>query len=219
MQGQDRIDKLLDIFRCPGAYKGRLVRAQALLRCPWLLHHIRRWLKATRIMILQPHTQVQMYSTQPQVLRIYSGAVHPRNNYLCLPSQITPTIVSMETQVPSRYGPGAIICWLCTSAAVILSWSLNRSSQRYDTITGDFLACLLLHVIALKRFATRDVPRDKIGQLDRNPNDGRHIRYLHGLCAFLHRPMLPGLPQWSCPETFFDGHGHVSFFYHGSCWV
>jgi hypothetical protein len=55
----------------------------------------------------------------------------------------------MDAQVSSLYGPGAIICWLCTSAAVFLSWSLNQSSRRYDTITGDVVACLLLPVIAL----------------------------------------------------------------------
>jgi hypothetical protein len=54
----------------------------------------------------------------------------------------------MDAPVSSLYGPGAIICWLLTVIAVILSWSLNSSSRRYDTITGDLITSLLLPCIA-----------------------------------------------------------------------
>lgn len=55
MRGRNCTDYLSNISKCPGAWKVRLVCARALLRCTWLLHHIRRWLKTTRIRILQPH--------------------------------------------------------------------------------------------------------------------------------------------------------------------
>jgi hypothetical protein len=55
----------------------------------------------------------------------------------------------MAETISSLYGPGAIICWLCTAISVLLSWYFNRSSQRYDTITNDFAGCLLLPAIAI----------------------------------------------------------------------
>ncbi|KAH7083957.1 hypothetical protein FB567DRAFT_550965 [Paraphoma chrysanthemicola] len=55
----------------------------------------------------------------------------------------------MAEPVSSIYGPGAIICWLCTVLAVILSWTFNRSSWEHDTITTDLVACLLLPAVAL----------------------------------------------------------------------
>ena len=55
----------------------------------------------------------------------------------------------MAETISSLYGPGAIICWLCTAISVLLSWSFNRSSQRYDTITSEFAGCLLLPAIAV----------------------------------------------------------------------
>jgi hypothetical protein len=55
----------------------------------------------------------------------------------------------MEEPVSSLYGPGAIICWLCTALSVLLSWGFNHSSRKYDTFTTDVLACLLLPAIAI----------------------------------------------------------------------
>jgi hypothetical protein len=54
----------------------------------------------------------------------------------------------MEEPVSSLYGPGAIICWLCTALSVLLSWSFNHSSRKWDVLTSDVLACLLLPAIA-----------------------------------------------------------------------
>lgn len=55
----------------------------------------------------------------------------------------------MGDTVPSIYGPGAIICWLCTSFSVVLSWKFNIARRKYDFITSDFLACLLLPTVAI----------------------------------------------------------------------
>lgn len=58
----------------------------------------------------------------------------------------------MDTPVSSLYGPGAIVCWLCTVLAVVFSWLFNGSSRRYDTITGDLVASWLLPSIATVHF-------------------------------------------------------------------
>jgi hypothetical protein len=55
----------------------------------------------------------------------------------------------MEEPASSLYGPGAIICWLCTALSVFLSWNFNRSNRRSDTITIDVAACLALPGIAI----------------------------------------------------------------------
>lgn len=54
----------------------------------------------------------------------------------------------MTDPVSSLYGPGAMICWVCTSLAVYLSWSFNHASQRHDRFTSDVLGCLILPAIA-----------------------------------------------------------------------
>lgn len=54
----------------------------------------------------------------------------------------------MADPVSSLYGPGAMICWICTSLSVYLSWSFNYASQRHDRFTSDVLGCLLLPAIA-----------------------------------------------------------------------
>ncbi|KAF2117892.1 hypothetical protein BDV96DRAFT_685537 [Lophiotrema nucula] len=59
----------------------------------------------------------------------------------------------MDAPVSSLYGPGAIICWLCTIVSVLLNWSLNSSSRQHDTITNDFVACLSLPAIAAVHLA------------------------------------------------------------------
>ena len=50
--------------------------------------------------------------------------------------------------VDSLYGPGTVGAWLLTICAVFISWTLNASSRRKDTISIDFIAMLLLPMIA-----------------------------------------------------------------------
>jgi hypothetical protein len=50
--------------------------------------------------------------------------------------------------VDSLYGPGTVGAWLLTLCAVLISWTLNASSRRKDTISVDFVAALLLPLIA-----------------------------------------------------------------------
>ena len=50
--------------------------------------------------------------------------------------------------VDSLYGPGTVGAWLLTLCAVLISWTLNMSSRRKDTISVDFIAALLLPLVA-----------------------------------------------------------------------
>lgn len=50
--------------------------------------------------------------------------------------------------VDSLYGPGTVAAWLLTLCAVLISWTLNTSSRRKDTISVDLIAALLLPLIA-----------------------------------------------------------------------
>jgi len=50
--------------------------------------------------------------------------------------------------VDSLYGPGTVGAWLLTICAVLISWSLDTSSRRKDTISVDFIAALLLPIVA-----------------------------------------------------------------------
>ncbi|MCJ1394652.1 hypothetical protein MMC18_007532 [Xylographa bjoerkii] len=50
--------------------------------------------------------------------------------------------------VDSLYGPGTVGAWLLTLCAVLISWTLNASSRRKDTISIDFIAALLLPMVA-----------------------------------------------------------------------
>ena len=50
--------------------------------------------------------------------------------------------------VDSLYGPGIVGAWLLTLCAVLISWTLNASSRRKDTISIDFIAALLLPMVA-----------------------------------------------------------------------
>jgi hypothetical protein len=50
--------------------------------------------------------------------------------------------------VDSLYGPGTVGAWLLTLCAVLISWTLNASSRRKDTISVDFIAALLLPLVA-----------------------------------------------------------------------
>lgn len=45
----------------------------------------------------------------------------------------------------------------------------------------------------LRPSTIRGITRDIIGKLGCDPNYGRHVCYFHGLCAFIFRPILPGL--------------------------
>lgn len=50
--------------------------------------------------------------------------------------------------VDSLYGPGTVGAWLLTICATSISWTFNKSSRRNDTISVDFIAALLLPLIA-----------------------------------------------------------------------
>lgn len=50
--------------------------------------------------------------------------------------------------VDSLYGPGTVGAWLLTLCSILISWTLNTSSRRKDTVSIDFLAGLLLPLIA-----------------------------------------------------------------------
>lgn len=50
--------------------------------------------------------------------------------------------------VDSLYGPGTVGAWLLTLCAVLISWTLNKSSRRKDSISIDFIGALLLPLIA-----------------------------------------------------------------------
>ncbi|KAE8550425.1 hypothetical protein TMatcc_008453 [Talaromyces marneffei ATCC 18224] len=50
--------------------------------------------------------------------------------------------------VDSLYGPGTVGAWLLTLCAVSISWTFNKSSRHKDTISVDFVAALLLPLIA-----------------------------------------------------------------------
>lgn len=50
--------------------------------------------------------------------------------------------------VDSLYGPGTVGAWLLTLCAVSISWTFNKSSRHKDTISVDFIAALLLPLIA-----------------------------------------------------------------------
>ena len=58
----------------------------------------------------------------------------------------------METSryqlVDSIYGPGTVGAWLLTLCAVLISWTLNKSIRRKDSISIDFVAALLLPLVA-----------------------------------------------------------------------
>ena len=44
--------------------------------------------------------------------------------------------------VSSLYGPGNLTCWFLLLASVLLSWTVNPTIVRRDTITIDFIAML-----------------------------------------------------------------------------
>src|SRR5205814_3149259 len=50
--------------------------------------------------------------------------------------------------VDSLYGPGTVGAWLLTLCTVLISWTLNASSRREDTISVDLIAALLLPLVA-----------------------------------------------------------------------
>ena len=50
--------------------------------------------------------------------------------------------------VDSLYGPGTVAAWLLSLCAVLMSWTLNKSSREKDSISLDFIAALLLPLIA-----------------------------------------------------------------------
>jgi hypothetical protein len=58
----------------------------------------------------------------------------------------------METSryqlIDSLYGPGTVGAWLLTVSSVLISWTLNTFSRRKDNITVDFLATLILPLVA-----------------------------------------------------------------------
>lgn len=50
--------------------------------------------------------------------------------------------------VDSLYGPGTVGAWLLTLCAVLISWTLNKSTRRKDSISKDFVVALLLPLVA-----------------------------------------------------------------------
>ncbi|EPE34390.1 hypothetical protein GLAREA_10084 [Glarea lozoyensis ATCC 20868] len=58
----------------------------------------------------------------------------------------------METSkyqlVDSLYGPGTVGAWLLTLSAVLISWTLNKSTRRKDTISIDLIGAVLLPMIS-----------------------------------------------------------------------
>ncbi|KAF2732422.1 hypothetical protein EJ04DRAFT_608285 [Polyplosphaeria fusca] len=83
----------------------------------------------------------------------------------------TPDTPSTPT-VSSLYGPGAILCWLCTVLSVIISWTSNSTSRRCDTISNDLIACITLPAIAAAHFLydlTHMPKPDFVGLDDQSP--------------------------------------------------
>jgi hypothetical protein len=54
--------------------------------------------------------------------------------------------------VSSLYGPGNLACWFFLLVSVLVSWTINPSGARKDTITNDFIAVLTLPVVAVSDF-------------------------------------------------------------------
>lgn len=66
--------------------------------------------------------------------------------------------------VSSLYGPGNVACWFFLFVSVLISWTVNPSCARKDTITSDFIAVLTLPVVAVAHFFHQVV------QQNRGPN-------------------------------------------------
>lgn len=54
--------------------------------------------------------------------------------------------------VSSLYGPGNLACWFFLLVSVLVSWTVNPSCARKDTITNDFIAVLTLPIVAVAHF-------------------------------------------------------------------
>ena len=54
--------------------------------------------------------------------------------------------------VSSLYGPGNLACWFCLIVSVAVSWTVNPSTRRKDSITNDFIAVLTMPVVAAGHF-------------------------------------------------------------------
>jgi hypothetical protein len=54
--------------------------------------------------------------------------------------------------VSSLYGPGNLACWFFLFISICLSWTINPSCARKDSITNDFIAMLALPVVAVAHF-------------------------------------------------------------------
>jgi hypothetical protein len=50
--------------------------------------------------------------------------------------------------VSSLYGPGNMVCWLCILGSVFIGWTLNRKCHSKDIISNDFIAALVIPVVA-----------------------------------------------------------------------
>jgi hypothetical protein len=51
-------------------------------------------------------------------------------------------------QVPSWYGPGAVICWLLMYASVLVIWTVNKNIRSIDRITNDLATALTFPAVA-----------------------------------------------------------------------
>ncbi|KAK3313993.1 hypothetical protein B0H66DRAFT_607227 [Apodospora peruviana] len=54
--------------------------------------------------------------------------------------------------VSSLYGPGAMICWFCVVASVLVSWTFHPKHSKRDTVTNNLIAALTLPVVAAAHF-------------------------------------------------------------------
>ena len=54
--------------------------------------------------------------------------------------------------VSSLYGPGSLICWFFLFLSVVVSWTINPTCAKKDSITNDFIAVLSLPVVAVAHF-------------------------------------------------------------------
>jgi hypothetical protein len=73
------------------------------------------------------------------------------------PSSSTKQPRAMETSryqlVDSLYGPGTVGAWLLTLTAVLISWTLNLSTRRKDTLSIDLIGALLRPLVAADHLA------------------------------------------------------------------
>ncbi|KAL1597127.1 hypothetical protein SLS60_008709 [Paraconiothyrium brasiliense] len=96
--------------------------------------------------------------------------------------------------VSSLFGPGNIACWICLILSVLVSWTVNPSCARKDTITNDFIAVLTFPVVAAGHFF------HQIVQQTGTKHDGKTIR-LPDLLMSLDRDDVQAVAAIEAPLT------------------